>query len=307
MKSEVLSGSVAVVAGGAGTGAGLGRGLVLSLARQGASVAILDRDIEAADRLAAELRADGPRAMACLADFSDHASLQSAANQIRDLYGSCNMLCAHVGGGGQGHFDDISIAEWRRALEIMVVGTVATVRAFLPLLRSTPGRPRIVLTSSVAALAPGLLQGPYPAAKAAVTSIGQTLNLELGPEGIGTTVAFPVGMLSPELVGPARSALVNQSVQGDEGIQAAIAKEMMTDPSDLTSGEDAAVSVINALLNESPYVVTHGISASARAVRRHQLLEEALDLTAERSVSKARPRTTAGWGGQIPARRMVNS
>ena len=82
----------------------------------------------------------------------------------------------------------------------MVTGTVATIQAFLPLMQRTEGLRRIVLTSSVAALAPGRFQGPYRAAKAAVMSIGETLALELEAEGIGTTIAIPSGMLPPELI-----------------------------------------------------------------------------------------------------------
>jgi NAD(P)-dependent dehydrogenase (short-subunit alcohol dehydrogenase family) len=270
-----LRGATAVVTGGAGTGAGLGRGLVRCLAAQGMRVAILDVDLEAASTLAEELRLTGTDAIACRADVRDHDSLQQAAAQVQEVFGGCNILCAHVGGGGQGRFSDLAIDEWRDALEVMVLGTVATVYAFLPMLRATSGLRRIVLTSSLAALAPGRFQGPYRAAKAAVTSIGETIDLELGPEGIGATIVFPAGMLPAELMDLARSAM-GQPLPAVDDILSAVAQEMASDPADLATGEAAAGPVIEAILAGRRYVVTHGITSVASARARHVLLDEAL-------------------------------
>ena len=82
----------------------------------------------------------------------------------------------------------------------MVVGTVVTVQAFLPLMRATRGHRRIVLTSQPPRSREYDSRARIASAEAAVTSIGETLDLELGPEGIGTTIVFPSGMLSPEIL-----------------------------------------------------------------------------------------------------------
>ncbi len=200
--SAALEGRTAVVTGGAGQGAGLGRGLVKCLAAAGMNVAILDVDRDAASALALELRNDGREALGLGVDVTSLESLQAAAGEVTRVFGSCNVLCAHVGGGGQGRFVDLPLEAWGEAMQLMVTGTVATVHAFLPLMQRAEGLRRIVLTASVAALAPGRYQGPYRAAKAAVMSIGETLDLELGPEGIGTTIVFPGGMVPPALARP---------------------------------------------------------------------------------------------------------
>jgi NAD(P)-dependent dehydrogenase (short-subunit alcohol dehydrogenase family) len=277
-----LRDQVAVVTGGAGTIAGLGQGLVRRLARAGMRVAILDLDGDAAEGLATELRAAGLDALACRVDVTDRDSLDRAADTVRDVYGGCNVLCAHVGGGGQGRFDDFTLDNWRAALELMVVGTVATVQAFLPLVRATPGRRRIVLTASAAALAPGRFQGPYRAAKAAVTSIGETLELELGPEGIGTTIVFPSGMLHPELLDFVRSsdALDDDTM---DPVVAAIAHEMAPEEIDIASGDEAAAPVVDAIEAGTHYVVTHGVTVTRVARARHGQLEDAFADLARRS------------------------
>ncbi len=78
-------------------------------------------------------------------------------------------------------------------------------------MRKTASHRRIVITSSVAAIAPGRYQGPYRASKAAVTSLAETLDLELGPEGIGAIVAFLSGMIPDEHLELAREMLAKLS------------------------------------------------------------------------------------------------
>jgi NAD(P)-dependent dehydrogenase (short-subunit alcohol dehydrogenase family) len=273
----MLEGGVAVVTGGAGIGAGLGQGLVRRLVAEGMRVAVLDLDVDAADALVAELRGEGADAIACRIDVNDSATMHAAAARVRAELGACNVLCAHVGGGGHGRFDDQGEAEWSAAMQTMVVGTVVTVQAFLPLLRDTHGVRRIVLTSSVAALAPGRDQGPYRAAKAAVTSIGETLALELEPEGIGTTIAFPSGMQADEMLDLARAVAGTPlddlvAMMGDP-VMATIAHEMVGEPADVASGDAAAQPIVDAVLADQRYVVTHG-TAFERAYRERA---EALD------------------------------
>jgi 2-hydroxycyclohexanecarboxyl-CoA dehydrogenase len=278
---QMLRGGVAVVTGGAGTVAGLGQGLVRQFARAGMRVAILDLDGDAAEQLARDLRWEHVDAIACEADVTDESSLRNAADQVRHAFGACNVLCAHVGGGGQGPFETSTIAEWRSALEVMVLGTVATVQAFLPLMRETQGHRRIVLTASAAALAPGRFQGPYRAAKAAVTSLGETLDLELGPEGIGATIAFPSGMLVPELLEFMRTT--DLTMDGIDPVVRAITEEMAPEPSDIASGESAAVPVVEAVADGKRYVVTHGVTVGRVARARHELLDEAFADAARRA------------------------
>jgi NAD(P)-dependent dehydrogenase (short-subunit alcohol dehydrogenase family) len=282
-----LRGGTAVVVGGAGTEVGLGRALVKELAAAGMRVAVVDRDGPAAVALAAELSADGVEAIGVRADVTEASSLTAAATEVARAFGSCTILCAHVGGGGQGRFTELGLETWSTALDIMVTGTVATVLAFLPLLRAGEGDRRIVLTSSVAALAPGRFQAPYRAAKAAVTSIGETLDLELGPEGIGTTVAFPGGMLPADWLDFAREA-TQQAADGTadpDDLQLAIGREMAPDPGDIDTPEMVAKAVIAAAVAGKRYVVSHGRSAALVARERAELLEQAFAEAAARSAT----------------------
>jgi 3-oxoacyl-[acyl-carrier protein] reductase len=276
-----LEGATAVVTGGAGGVAGLGSGLVRRLAAKGMQVAVLDHDLDAARLLADSLRDAGGAAIAHPVDVTEPHTLHEAAAFVESSFSSCNILCAHVGGGGQGPFQETSLESWQQAMRLMVLGTVATVQAFLPLMQRTSGFRSIVLTSSVAALVPGRYQGPYRAAKAAVTSIGETLALELAPLGIGTTIAFPSGMLTPDILAFAREASLT-SADGDD-VTLTIAQEMAPDPTDLATGEEAARIVVEAVLAGSRYVITHGKTAAVGYQQRHELLEQGFAELAERS------------------------
>jgi len=281
-----LAGGVAVVTGGAGAGAGLGQGLVRRLAREGMRVAILDLDGTAARDLADELSAAGNEVLPLAVDVTVAPALAAAARAVHERWGACNVLCAHVGGGGHGRFEDLDPGLWRDALERMVLGTVLTVQTFLPLMRATAGVRRIVLTSSVAALVPGRYQGPYRAAKAAVTSIGETLELELAPEGIGTTIAFPSGMLAGGLLDAARglSTVPVEDLEATFGdpVFAVIAEEMARHPLDLTTGDAAAQPIVDAVLAGHHYVITHGVSVAGDARARASRVDAALDDLADR-------------------------
>jgi NAD(P)-dependent dehydrogenase (short-subunit alcohol dehydrogenase family) len=277
-----LQGGTAVVVGGAGTEVGLGRALVRQLGAAGMRVAIVDRDGDAASALALELSTAGVEAIGVQADVTDASSLAEAAEEVRRAFGTCNVLCAHVGGGGQGRISELGLDAWSSALDVMVTGTVATVLSFLPLLRAADGDRRIVLTSSVASLAPGRFQGPYRAAKAAVTSIGETLDLELGPEGIGTTIAFPSGMLPAEWLEFAREATQQPAVDSAD-LQMAIGREMAPNPADLDTPDMVAEAIIEGVVAGKRYVVSHGTSAVLLARERAQLLEDAFAKAAQRS------------------------
>src|SRR4051794_17837972 len=234
-------------------------------------VAILDLDGDAAEALADELRAADVDALACAVDVGTTDTLRAAAQRVAEVFGACNVLCAHVGGGGQGRFEDLGEDDWLTAMQVMVVGTVATGKAFLPLMRASSGYRRIVLTSSTAALAPGRYQGPYRAAKAAVTSIGETLHRELhDAEGIGVTVAFPSGMQPNSIVDMARgvAGMTEEELVDTMGdpVLAGITHEMVRDPSDIETGDAAAQPIVDAVIAGRQYVITHG-SAFERAYR----------------------------------------
>ena len=262
-----FDGGVAVITG---AGSGLGAALAQRFAAEGMRVAALDINADHAGRTADAVRASGVDALSTRVDVADPSSLADAAREVAATFGACNVLCANVGVQQFGALDVLTAEDWQWVLSVNVLGTVQTVNAFLPLLRASSGRRHIVLTSSVAALAPTPRQGAYVVSKFAVTGYGDVLRQELASEGIGVTIVFPAGMITTHLESSraARPAALGESVLRDEDIEVVVATAA-PQPEDVLSPEDAIGHLLPDLLANRPYVITHG-SAGAAVDERHR-------------------------------------
>ncbi|TMK60929.1 MAG: SDR family NAD(P)-dependent oxidoreductase, partial [Actinobacteria bacterium] len=256
-----FDGGVAVITG---AGSGLGAALAQRFAAEGMRVAALDINADHAGRTADAVRASGVDALSTRVDVADPSSLADAAREVAATFGACNVLCANVGVQQFGALDVLTAEDWQWVLSVNVLGTVQTVNAFLPLLRASSGRRHIVLTSSVAALAPTPRQGAYVVSKFAVTGYGDVLRQELASEGIGVTIVFPAGMITTHLESSraARPAALGESVLRDEDIEVVVATAA-PQPEDVLSPEDAIGHLLPDLLANRPYVITHGSAGAA--------------------------------------------
>lgn len=252
-----LTGRVAVVTGGA---AGIGAAMADVFASAGASVAILDIAGEAAEATAASIaERHGVATTAVRVDVGDPKSISAAAGHVVSVLGGCDVLCANVGVQQFGAVDRLTDDDWRFVLDVNVLGTIRTVRAFLPLIRQREGFRRIVLTASLSVLAPAVRMAAYQTSKFAVLGFGETLRYELAAEGIGVTVLFPGGMLTGHLQS---SAEARPGALGDTGAQDDDLTTMLAHrPVDMDDVVEPACAVRNLLADleaDQPFVVTHG-------------------------------------------------
>jgi NAD(P)-dependent dehydrogenase (short-subunit alcohol dehydrogenase family) len=252
-----LAGTIAVITGaGSGLGAAMGR----SFARAGMAVAALDIDEPSARETAAALAGEFRVPTTALrVDVGDGASVAAAARHVEATLGGCDVLCANVGVQQFGAIDRLSEQDWRWVLDVNVLGTVRTVREFLPLLRARSGWRRIVLTASSSVLAPGVRMGAYQTSKFAVMGFGETLREELAGEGIGVTLLFPGGMATRHLASSARArpAELGASLTRQEDLAAMLAHRPMA-AGDVVTPEHAIRNLLEDLLADRPYVLTHG-------------------------------------------------
>ena len=267
--STVAAPSTVVVTGGA---SGFGLALATECAALGADVALLDIDEgrvgDAASQVAAE---HGVRALGLVADVSSGPDLDRAAARVEDELGGCDLLWANVGVQQFGAVDALTDDEWRWVLDVNVIGTVRTVRAFLPMLRRAE-RARLVFTSSANALAPAARLGAYQASKFAVVGLAETLRLELADDGIAVSVVYPSGMFTRHLES---SAAARPGSLGDAGdpsadLEAMMASRPMTED-DLTTAEVAAANAVADVLAGAPHVITHGALDEAVLAQQAQL------------------------------------
>jgi NAD(P)-dependent dehydrogenase (short-subunit alcohol dehydrogenase family) len=215
--------------------------------------------------------------MSAPVDVGDSSSVGEAADHVQETLGGCDVLCANVGVQQFGALDRLTDHDWEWVLNVNVLGTVRTVRAFLPLMRARHGWRRIVLTASSSVLAPGVRIGAYQTSKFAVMGFGETLREELAGEGIGVTVLFPGGMITRHLESSAhaRPAHLGATGASDDDLTAMLEHRPM-DAGDVVTPEHAIRNLLADLMHDAPYSVTHG---SYRAVyeQRRNAMDAALD------------------------------
>jgi NAD(P)-dependent dehydrogenase (short-subunit alcohol dehydrogenase family) len=180
----LLDGQRAIVTGG---GSGIGRATCLRMAREGARVAVLDVDGDAAGEVAAEI---GGTAHA--ADVTDPDGLQAAVDAAVDAMGGLSILYNNAGTGGMAPLHGWDPAEWDRLVRVNLTGVYLGFRAAVPHLRAGGGG-SIVSTASISGTRPAAGEAPYAAAKAGVAALTASAALEYGP-------AIRVNAVSPGMI-----------------------------------------------------------------------------------------------------------
>ncbi|KKO70669.1 SDR family NAD(P)-dependent oxidoreductase [Kerstersia gyiorum] len=189
-----LRGRVAVVTGAA---SGIGAAIASSLSQAGASVALLDRDIPAAQRLADSLALRGRQAMAVACDTASETSTRDAAQHVQANLGAASILVNNAGLLRSSALADVSLEEWNQILAVNLTGYLLCARAFAPQLRKQ-GDGSIVNIASIAARFPQTRSGAYSASKAGILLLSRQLAAEWGQSGIRSNAICP-GMIRTPL------------------------------------------------------------------------------------------------------------
>ena len=177
MSGGDFEGLVALVTG-AGSGIGLATAMVL--AERGARVAAFDLDPSAApDPL---LRVEG--------DVTDETAVEAAVAEVVARFGRLDVLVNNAGVGAVGTVEANPIEEWRRVLDVNVLGIARLARAALPHLRRSP-HAAVVNTCSIAATAGLPERALYSASKGAVQSLTLAMAADHVHEGIRVNCVNP--------------------------------------------------------------------------------------------------------------------
>jgi 2-keto-3-deoxy-L-fuconate dehydrogenase len=185
-----FQGLVAIVTGG---GSGIGLATARLLGARGARVAVLDLDPAAAGSGLAEheAAADGVEPpLPLVADVTDEDSVGAAVAAAVDRFGGVDVLVNNAGIGAVGTVEDNSYEEWRRVLDVNLLGVVRTTRAALPHLRRSASA-AIVNTCSIAATAGLPNRALYSATKGALLSLTLAMAADHVREGIRVNCVAP--------------------------------------------------------------------------------------------------------------------
>jgi NAD(P)-dependent dehydrogenase (short-subunit alcohol dehydrogenase family) len=180
-----------------GAAKGIGRAVARHVAREGARVALVDRDCEALDLTTKEITQSGHEALALVADVSNSAQITDAVNRAAAHFGGIDVVVNNAGIHFARSLDAYTDEEWQRIFAVNVNGAFYTTRAALPALRRSRGV--IVNVSSMTALVGQDCGAAYVASKGALVSMTKALALELGADGIRVNCVCPAGVDTPLL------------------------------------------------------------------------------------------------------------
>lgn len=188
-RSPVRSDGLVVVTGAA---AGIGRATAAAFAARGATVVLADIDHDGATRAAEQM---GHTSHAYRLDVANVASWEKFSAAVAETHGAPDIVVNNAGIGMGGPFLDHSAEDWRRIVDINLLGVVHGGRLFGPSMvaatRSDRHRRHIINVASASAFTPQRHMAAYSATKAAVVALSECMRADLASDGIGVSAICP--------------------------------------------------------------------------------------------------------------------
>ncbi|MEV6754758.1 SDR family oxidoreductase [Streptomyces sp. NPDC051214] len=182
MSKVSLEGQVAVVTGAA---RGVGELLARKLSARGAKIALVGLEPDELKQVAGRLHTE---AEAWHADVTDHAAMARVAQEVKERFGKVDIVVANAGVANGGPFVESDPEAWRRVIEVNLIGSAVTGRAFLPVLMESRGY--LLQIASLAAITPAPMMTAYCASKSGVEAYAHCLRAEVGYKGVKVGVGY---------------------------------------------------------------------------------------------------------------------
>jgi len=180
-----------------GASSGIGAALAVELARsRGARIALLARREEMLESVAREVTAAGGEAIVCPCDVVDSEAVEAIVARVSEQLGPIDIAIANAGVGSAMGVRDLSFEAMRHVMDVNYLGTATVLAAVVPRMVER-GSGQIAVVSSIAGYRGLRRSGPYCASKAAVSTLLESLRLELAPLGIGVTAIHPGFIKTP--------------------------------------------------------------------------------------------------------------
>lgn len=182
-----FQGKIAIVTGGS---RGIGRAIAHALAMEGATVALIAKNMETGSEATAQIEADGGKAFFLHADVSEKDQVLRAVGETVQRLGQIDILVNNAGIHTQAPFEQETRSDWLLLFEVNVLGTVFPSQAVVGYM-TRQGGGRIVNISSKAAVVGEPGHVAYSASKGAVLSLTRAMAVDLAPDGITVNAVCP--------------------------------------------------------------------------------------------------------------------
>lgn len=196
-----------------GAASGIGEQLAYGLAARGSDLVLVDVDAARLGDVAGRIeRAHPGRAVRTIvADLADRAAVEAVASQVLAEHPSIGLLVNNAGMALGGRFDQVTVEEFERVMNVNFRAPMLLTHALLPALKASPGSHLVNVSSLFGLIAPAG-QSAYSASKFALRGLSQVLHSELSDDGIGVTTVHPGGVRTRI----AESAIVGSGVPAAE-------------------------------------------------------------------------------------------
>ncbi|MGK8522470.1 SDR family oxidoreductase [Nocardia asteroides] len=181
-----------------GAASGLGRSTALAAAAKGASLVLTDIAAEGLARTAAEARDAGATVhLATAADVSDYDQVVALAAEAHEAVGSVDIVMNVAGIATWGTVDRLTHSQWRRTIDIDLMGPIHVIEAFVPPMIAAGRGGHVVNVSSAAGLFGLPWHAPYSAGKFGLRGVSEVLRFDLARHRIGVSLVCPGAMATP--------------------------------------------------------------------------------------------------------------
>jgi NAD(P)-dependent dehydrogenase (short-subunit alcohol dehydrogenase family) len=193
-----LARQVAVITGG---GSGIGAATAEAFAKEGAEVAVLDRDLEAAKKIVKRI---GGRALALACDVTDTASVRAAFDAVATTFGGVDIVVSNAGAAFQGRIGEVDDETLRKSFELNFFAHQAVAQNAVRIMRAQGTGGCLLFNTSKQAVNPGKDFGPYGLPKASTLFLMKQYALDHGRDGIRSNAVnadrIRSGLLTDEMV-----------------------------------------------------------------------------------------------------------
>ncbi len=186
-----------------GAGRGIGRAIALTLAREGARVAVADVMGENAEAVQREIESAGGRALACRVDVTQRAEVEAAAQAAAASLGPIEILVNNAGWDRVQPFLQSEQDAWDKIIDLNFRALLYTCKAVLPGMIERASGGKVVNISSDAGRGGSLGQAVYSGTKGAVIAFSKTLAREMARHKINVNVVCP-GLTDTQLFADCR-------------------------------------------------------------------------------------------------------